>query len=242
MARALTEQGTEVIVATSDADGPDKLPVELGKLFAYQGTQTIVFPVRWSERFTYAPALAGWLKKKVSAFEVVHIHAIFSHPSLTTASACQKLSVPYIVRPLGSLDPWSLAQNRLPKKALIALSVRRMLRKAAAVHYTSAEERRSAEVAFDLSNGVVIPLGVELPQTNHDRSSSLVEPYVLFLSRLHPKKNLESLIEAFGQLVTDRQFAHWKLVIAGDGDATYVGKLKQLSNRNPARYQIKFIG
>ena len=47
------------------------------------------------------------------------------------------------------------------------------------------------------------------------------QPYVLVLSRLHPKKRLEVLIDAFLQLVEQSQFREWRLVLAGDGPGDY---------------------
>ncbi len=50
---------------------------------------------------------------------------------------------------------------------------------------------------------------------------------MLVLSRLHPKKGLDVLIDAFLSLVQRQKFAHWRLVIAGDGPSDYVLKLKR---------------
>src|SRR5262249_18322773 len=49
------------------------------------------------------------------------------------------------------------------------------------------------------------------------------DPYVLVLSRLHPKKRIVVLIEAFKAL----SLADWRLVIAGDGQRDYVAALKE---------------
>ena len=47
--------------------------------------------------------------------------------------------------------------------------------------------------------------------------------YALVLSRLHPKKGIEVLIEAFIAMKFDR----WRLIIAGDGPTDYVARLKR---------------
>ncbi|HYG82124.1 MAG TPA: glycosyltransferase, partial [Pyrinomonadaceae bacterium] len=52
-------------------------------------------------------------------------------------------------------------------------------------------------------------------------------PYVLALTRLHPKKNLEALIAAFLSLSAREDFARWRLVVAGDGEEDYVARLKR---------------
>ena len=237
MSRALRVCGTDVLIATTNADGPDRLKVNTGEEVSFQGTDTIFFRQRLSERFTYSPELARWLRGNAERFDLVHIHAVFSHPCLAAARACQKSGVPYVVRPLGSLDPWSMDQKSWRKRALWHLSVRRMLQQAAAIHYTTNEEQRLAETTLGLDRGVVIPLGVEIEEAGRSESSSgLLQsagigdgPYVLALSRLHPKKNLESLIEAFANVATGSDDLNWQLVIAGDGDGDYVTRLKGLA-------------
>src|SRR5688572_4517043 len=105
MSRALRVCGSDVLIATTMARGPGRLNVNTGDTVSFQGTDTIFFPQRLSERFSYSPELARWLRENAKRFDLVHIHAIFSHPCLAAARACQKSGVPYVVRPLGSLDP-----------------------------------------------------------------------------------------------------------------------------------------
>ena len=80
-----------------------------------------------------------------------------------------------------------------------------------------------------MNHGCVVPLGVELNGSTHDHSVAnyfpelAQEPYVLSLSRLHPKKGLDELIEAFHALKDQR----WRLVLAGDGPPDYSTFLKE---------------
>jgi glycosyltransferase involved in cell wall biosynthesis len=244
MCRALRTHGADVEIATTDADGPDYLAVEKRAPFEYQGVRTTFFPRQLSEAYGYSRPLARWLRSNVRRFDVVHIHAVFSHPCLAAAKACQAAGVPYVVRPLGSLDPWSMRQKPWRKRLMWRLGVGHMLRRASAVHYTTAEEMRLAEGSLGLSRGVVIPLGVELEEMGAEKEgASAVRTlpifgdgeYVLSLSRLHPKKNLEALIEAFVSLAARPEFGNWRLALAGDGEAEYVGKLRRLAGASGGR-------
>ena len=161
MGQALPQQGVQVLIATTDADGPRRLPVAHGSELSWQGVPAIFFPRQWSEAFKYSGQLAGWLDHHVAEFDVVHIHAVFSHACLAAADACRGARVPYVVRPLGTLDPWSLKQKPVRKQLLWHVGVKRMLHGAAAIHYTTAAEQRLAEVPLGLRRGVVIPLGVD---------------------------------------------------------------------------------
>src|SRR5262245_54592544 len=148
MCQALRAEEIEVLIATTDADGNGRLAVEIEKTIAHEGVPTIFFPRQLTEAFKYSRPLARWLHSNASPFDVVHIHAIFSHSSLAAASACQRWDVPYVLRPLGSLDPWSLSQKRFAKKILFQMGVNQMLDGACAIHYTTAAEKQLAEGAL----------------------------------------------------------------------------------------------
>lgn len=248
MCRAVRSSGAEVMVATTDADGSGHLPVKIGTPFDFQGTETIFFPRQLTEKFGYSYPLASWLKSNVASFDVVHIHAVFSHPCLAAARACRRHAVPYIIRPLGSLDPWSLSQKRGRKGLMWHAGVKQMLKGAAAIHFTTADEQRLAETACELPRGVVIPLGIDVENfENNDDGLTFAQnhpslganPYVIVLSRLHPKKNLGSLIQAFLSVVAVDRFKNWRLVIAGEGEADYVASLKRQASEEA---RIVFTG
>jgi glycosyltransferase involved in cell wall biosynthesis len=236
MCQALRSEEVEVLIATTDADGEGRLAVKSGKPVVYEGVPTIFFPRQFSEAFKYSHTLARWLNKNVSDFDIVHIHAVFSHSSLAAARVCENKKVPYIVRPLGSLDPWSLSQKRFAKKVLFRMGVNQMLDGARAIHYTTSAEKQLAEGALGIDSGVVVPLGVnqELFRGSAENFRELFpkladSPYLLLLSRLHQKKNVESLLEAFAAVVKEGEQRWWKLVIAGNGERDYIEKLKRLA-------------
>ncbi|MBI2360125.1 MAG: glycosyltransferase [Deltaproteobacteria bacterium] len=251
MCRALQDQAVKPLIVTTDADGMARLPVPLERITTYKGVESIFFPRQWSEKFKYSRPLARWLDQNVPGFDAVHIHSVFSYPCLTAAWACRHRGVPYIVRPLGTLDPWSLRQKRMRKKILWHVAARRMLRGAQAVHYTTREEQRLAEGALGLDHGVVIPLGVDwesLRAPAQEAASSGLrpflenEPYVLTLCRLHPKKGLDLLLEAFLALTKRREFERWRLVVAGDGEPQYVATLRRIVRESGAADRILFAG
>ena len=60
------------------------------------------------------------------------------------------------------------------------------------------------------------------------------------LSRLHPKKGLDVLIDAFIALTRRTEFDQWRLVIAGDGPLDHVALLKRKAQ--DAHDRIVFAG
>lgn len=239
MVAALETEGLEVLLATTDADGPGRLPVRTGEPSRHQGSPTIFFPRLRGESLKPSPALAKWLRSETRAFDLVHIHSVFSHPSLAAGAGARASGIPYVVRPLGQLDPWSLSQHAVRKKLFLAGGGRRLLRRAAALHWTDVSERKQAPSFVSDMGGFVLPLGVD-ERLFDPRGKTTRRDVLLFLSRLHPKKNVEGLLEAFSAVAGD--FEAWELVIAGDGDPAYVARLKALSVRAESAGRVKFVG
>ena len=242
MCRALVEQSADVaLVATNDG----LAGINTESFADYKGVPARFFPVQLGASFKYSRPLAAWLNHNLRAFDVVHIHAVFNHASIAAANACRNAGVPYIVRPLGTLDPWSMKQKPVRKRMFWMLSGKKMLQHSAAVHYTAQAERDATEKYLRMNHGRVIPLGVET--ANGVPAMPLAEcfpalaqqPYVLVLSRLDPKKGVDILIEAFVSLVRRPQFAGWRLVIAGDGPRDYVATLKEKAANS---HRIVFTG
>jgi glycosyltransferase involved in cell wall biosynthesis len=236
MCRALMQQGIEVLLISTDAGLHNRevteVPVKL-------------FPAEFGESFKYSRPLASWLSTNVQQFDVVHVHAVFNHSSVAAARASKRAGVPYVIRPLGTLDPWSMTQKAFRKRLFWQLAGKGMLQGAAAVHYTSEAEKLSTERLTGLNHGRVVPLGIETTSATSREdlvkhfASLAHDPYVLVLSRLHPKKGLDVLIDVFLWLVQTPQFSGWRLVLAGDGPAEYVLKLKDLAASHP---RILFTG
>ena len=246
MCRALMSQGVEVLLITTDAKNGQVGKSGLPPLARdYKGVPAMFFPSQLGESFKYSRPLSSWLNSNINNFGIAHIHAVFNHSSVAAAHSCRHAGIPYIVRPLGTLDPWSMSQKSLRKRVFWQVSGKGMLRRAAAVHYTSEAEKRATEESFGLNHGKVIALGVD---NNHSNSATLAEhfpaldgePYVLVMSRLHPKKGLEVLLDAFLELAS--RMERWRLVIAGDGPSDYVLKLKNKVAASSQRERIIFTG
>jgi glycosyltransferase involved in cell wall biosynthesis len=243
MCRALAAEGVETLVATTDADGAGRLDVPLGEVVRTGGTSTIYFRRRGSEAYKWAQGLSLWLSGHVRDYELVHVHAVFSYASMAAGRAALAANVPFVVRPLGTLDPWSVAHHRWRKRALLGLGLQRTLAAASAMHYTSAGEQQLAEGAHAwLPRGVVVPLGIDDALFAPGEQPDAAHPYVLTMSRLDRKKGIDLLIRAFHDVSGRRGAEQWRLVVAGDGDAAYVRDLKRLAASGPAAGRIVFTG
>lgn len=243
MCRALRSQGIEAAIATTDADGRGRLEVPRGRFSSVEGVPTIVFARHFGEAFKWSQGSGAWLHAHVRDYDVVHVHAVFSHSSLAAARACATQGVPFGVRPLGTLDPWSLSHHPLRKRVLLAAGLGRALRRASFLHYTAEAERQKTERACPwLPPGRVIPLGIADEFFGPCGPRPDEPPYLLALSRLDPKKGLDLLIEAFADVVGSETGSSWRLVIAGAGDAAYERALRNVAVARGVTRRIEFTG
>jgi len=232
MCRSLQSKGIDVLLATTNA-GIDLNGIDTSRPTDYKQVPTLFFPSQWGKSFKYSRPLSVWLDENVADFDLVHVHAVFNHACISAGRSCRKQQVPYVVRPLGTLDPWGMQQKRLMKRTFWHVSGKRMLSGASAVHYTTRAEKEAAEQSLKLNHGNVVPLGIDFELSdsilteNSTTNQPPHNPYVLVLSRLHPQKGLEILIDAFVEVTRQEQFNHWRLVIAGDGPEEHVKVLKK---------------
>ncbi len=237
---ALQDIGVTTRIATTNADGQNQLDEELGRWVEFRGVQTILFRRNFSESFKYSRSLEKWMKQHAGDYDLVHIHAIFSHSTFAAGRYCLEQNIPYIIRPLGSLDPWSMQRKHWLKTGLLRFGLERILRQANAVHYTSALEQRAAESLLGLDNGRVVANAVT-PLTNEVAEPG-VENYVLYLGRLHGKKKLPLLIQAFAEARADPTMHNVSLVIAGSGEAKIERQLREVCRLKGCEDSVIFTG
>lgn len=254
MVGALIEQGVDASIVTTNDDGANELNVPLNSPTQYQGVPVMFFK-RWSpmvhalREFAFSNAYRVWLKENISNYDLVHIHAIFSFTSSYAMYLARKHNIPYVIRPIGQLETWSLQQSKWRKRAFLSLFERKNLSRAQAIHYTAESEKKQANLNVTTLNpdkAHVIPLGVHSPMDLKFSKSDFRKKYqldnnttvFLFLSRIHPKKGLELLIDAFG-CIEDQS---WTLLIAGDGSPAYLNSLKQRIKDVGLSERCKFTG
>ncbi len=167
------------------------------------------------------------LRGLVGDFDLIHLHGVWDPILKAAADTARRRRVPYVVTPHGMLDPWCLGQKRWKKRLALALGYRRMLDDAACLHALNADEKRLLAPLGLAGPVVVLPNGVFLeeieplpPAGSFARGRRELDgrPWVLFLSRLHYKKGLDYLAEAFAGVARANQDV--QLVVAGpDGGA-----------------------
>ncbi len=251
MVATLRLQGVDAAILTTNDHGPGLHPeLVTGHWQWHQGVPVLAFP-RWSppvaalREFAFSPALSLWLAGHLKDYDLLHIHALFSYPSTSAMAQARWAAVPYILRSIGQLSPWSLAQSPGRKRLMLRLIERRNLQRAALLHFTTQAERDEAACLGLVPPSLVLPLGVrgpDLPAQPADHLGPAAPVHFLFLSRLHPKKQLENLLDALALLQRRRPQARWDLAIAGDGEPRYVAALQERARQLGLGERCRWLG
>ena len=141
--------------------------------------------------------------------DLVHMHSVWLWGMHRCMAICRRKGVPYIVAPRGMLEPWALKQGWLKKKIAWWMYLRKDLKCASALHATAVSEEAQfrhlglKQMCIVSSNGVNLP---DFDVSRADRENG--RRRALFVSRMHPKKGVLELVEAWGKLCrVDRENA-----------------------------------
>ena len=185
----------------------------------------------------YSKELKAILKKSNS--DLYHGHGLWEVSVHQMVKEAIEKNTPYILTPRGMLEPWSLEQGKLKKQLALKLFQYKDLAKASCIHATAPMEVESIRT-LGLKNPIaMIPNGVqidEFPSILPEKSTQ--KKKILFLSRIHVKKGIENLIEAWS-LIDEKNRSDWKIEIVGNGDDVYIQTLKEEINFKKLSSQIE---
>lgn len=249
MVKSLRECGVDAEIATTDDNGSERLNLPLGQRLEYEQVPVWFLP-RFSpplRDFIFSTELASWLWENSKNYDIIHTHYLFSFAPTCAAAIARYQKIPYIVIPYGMLTPWALGNQRL-KKQIYSIIERHNLNQAVAIHCSTAEEVRDVKNFQISTSSFVIPYGVNMPTLQPQAKQQIrqiygipeTRPIVLFLSRLHPKKRPDLLIEALNKLASANQDFH--LIVAGSGEAEYVNYLNNLVSSLNWHSQTSMVG
>ena len=240
LARALAAAGVAVeAFGAADNDWSADRP-------AWSPTPVHAFEPLPPKRFGWSPEIDAALDRCHP--DLVHVHGLWAYPSVAALAWGRRTGRPNIVSPHGMLDPWALANSRSVKAVAGAVFERPHLARAACVHALCGPEAVAIR-ALGLRNPVaIVPNGVDLPDPSAPAPPApwtpAVEPsrrVLLFLGRLHPKKNLPALLRAW-TAATDPGCGEWTLVIAGWVQGGHEADLRRLTGDLGMAGRVHFAG
>ncbi|WP_079210711.1 glycosyltransferase [Brucella pituitosa] len=222
LAAAQAALGHDVtIVSYSDDEIDYRAAKATAAIPGFQCVKTFMLPMPGRYETLTGRRAAKILSVMVRSANFVHMHGVWETILLRASMLCRKYHIPYCICCCGMLDVWSMQQKRWKKTIAFNLAFRRMLNGAAFIQALNQDEvdlmrpLRLTPPVMIIGNGIFpeeVAAPGDAPEALPDR------PYILFLSRLHYKKGLDILADAFCQIAN--RYPQIDLVIAGpDGGA-----------------------
>ena len=158
-------------------------------------------------------ALYEALERSAARLNVFHAHGLWLMANVYPAWVAQRHKRPFVVSPRGMLGQAALRFSRFRKLAFWYALQGSALRSAACFHATSEQEYRDVRAAGLHQPVAIVPNGIDLPPRSAMVKATEGPKTVLFLGRIHPKKGIDTLVEAWAKL--EEKFSDWHLKIVG---------------------------
>lgn len=227
-------------------DAPDSPSVD--------GLDLPIYALGSQGAYGYSPKLVPWLRENGRNYDAVIVRGLWQYHSFACWRALRNSNTPYLVFTHGMLDPWFKRTYPLKhaKKWLYwPWAEYRVLRDAAAVLFTSEEERRLARESFWLyrCREVVVNYGTSMPPENREsQTAAFFEEFphlrgkrmLLFMGRIHVKKGCDLLIEAFAKVLA--QDPQWHLVMSGPDQVGWQADLVSFARERRIESSITWTG
>lgn len=221
------------IVSLNDSDGgPARSVPALANSLGNAGADVVVcslspatidlskFP---SARFV-SGSIAQWIKQEQP--DLVHDHGIWLLSNHRATQAAAKSNIPFIISPRGMLEPWCMQHHSLRKKVAWHVYQQRDIQRSSAIHATSPAEVSSIRALNFRQPVLLVPNGVTPPVVRPATIPSGQKKRLVFVSRIHPVKGLNHLLEAWAEI----RPPEWTLSLFGpseDGHANCIRDLIQ---------------
>lgn len=163
--------------------------------------------------------------------DLVHLHGIWQYELHRCAVICRRWKIPYVVAPRGMLEPWSLKTKWLKKRIARWLYQDHDLKMAAALHATAESEADQFRKLGFTNPVIVSPNGVNVPEVSKRVARECeVEARkarrVLFVSRMHPKKGVLELVEAWASVRPKEWQCELVYTLNGEEERVYEAEVK----------------
>lgn len=169
--------------------------------------------------------------------DIVHINGCWIPTSALVQKWAQKKGYKVVLSPHGMLEPWIMQRHYWTRKwPAIKLYQQNAVKQADMIHVTAESEKENL-LKLGWNNRIsIVANGINV-QDIKIKTSWKRGYKILFLSRIHPKKGIEFLLDAVPHL--DKRL---HVIIAGEGEATYIEQLKALAQERQITDRIQFIG
>jgi glycosyltransferase involved in cell wall biosynthesis len=187
----------------------------------------------------------SFLSEQITAFnpDLVHIHGVFTFVQVNAVRAANRAGIPILVSPHGMLETWLWRQKGLAyyylKRLYWKMVVEPVIRQANFLHSITQQETETLRYEFPGVAQVRISNAIDISEYSATQAEPEEDRYLLFVGRLHPKKGIDVLINAFKQA----NIPNIRLIIAGPGfDVVYTRELSLLVEKLELADRVSFVG
>ena len=170
--------------------------------------------------------------------DILHTHGIWQHPSWAALAWKKRWKRPHVCSVRGMLEPWAWQHHAWKKMPIWHLLEHRNIQSAALLHATSEQEAEALHERGLTAPIAIIPNGVDIPLTLLPESLSSSRRTALFLSRVHPKKGLPLLLEAWAKV----RPKDWNLHIVGPDESGHRAELERQASVLGLADVVRFSG
>ncbi len=158
--------------------------------------------------------------------DIVHFNTMWYVSSHKGCRWARKNNIPYVYSTRGCLEPYALGMKAYKKKVAMLLFQYKDLKKAVCLHATAMQEAENLRNLGYTNPIAVIPNGIDLSRFScTTQKQEKKKRKLLFVSRIHRKKGIDMLIEAWNML-GDSFYNDWELDIVGNKqDVQYYDEL-----------------
>ncbi|MGE3822051.1 MAG: glycosyltransferase, partial [Isosphaeraceae bacterium] len=188
------------------------------------------------------------VEEAIHSAQVVHMHGLWQGHTRRGGRIARASRVPYLIAAHGMAEPWSLRHKALKKRIYTALIEGKNLRRASCLHALSRPEIGHLRAIAPRTPVCFVPNGVDLePLRSLPDRSVLTSQYpelsnkfiLLFYGRLHLKKGLDLLAEAFAAVSSRAPDLH--LLLAGNDDGA-LGPFLERCEGHGLRSRVTCVG
>lgn len=245
IAKGLAAKRHDVLVVATNSGLTKEHNITLDAITEFEGFEVVYgspsILTNFSKLLSPFSVIPKNLAKNIKSFnpDIIHLSSLFHPISLFSALIARKQGIPYIWSPHGELGRGAIDKKALKKKLFLSMPfVRKNILTTSRFHVTATEEGIWLEGflkakfpglqsdVYDIIGNMVDNEMFE-KDLNEERSNKYPDKYILFLSRISRKKNIEALISAFAKIKINTDA---RLVIAGwaGEDPAYTNELKKL--------------
>jgi poly(glycerol-phosphate) alpha-glucosyltransferase len=219
-ARMIESAGGRVTVVALEDGGSAEARAALGRV------PLVTAPAAGPAMLGFSPTMARRLAEVDP--DLLHLHGIWTDLSRIGANWARGTGRPYLISPHGMLDPWITARGRWKKALARAGYERASWRRADAFHALT--EAEAQDIRREAGERPVLVIPNPGPPAVAAAPSPR-PPRVLYLGRIHPKKNLLALVQAWHAAALS---SGAELAIAGWGEAGDVAELERAVQDGPS--------